>query len=140
MENLRAVKLITEEAVDVKIVESVDNSGSKNLFLEGVYSTHSVKNKNGRMYKKELLEREVNNILPKIKQKKLFGELNHPSHPDVDLERACILIESVNWNSADLLGKSSILDTALGKTVAACIKRGVVGISSRGLGTVSESG
>lgn len=96
MENLRAVKLITEEAVDVKIVESVDNSGAKNLFLEGVYSTHSVKNKNGRMYKKELLEREVNNILPKIKQKKLFGELNHPSHPDIDLERACILIESVN--------------------------------------------
>ena len=138
--SLKALKLITEESVNIRLVESVDEKNTKTLFLEGVYSTHSVENKNGRRYKQKLLEREINKLAPVIKEHKLFGELNHPSRSNVDLNEACILIEGVNWADADLMGKSSILESPKGHIVSACLKRGIVGISSRGLGTVGNDG
>lgn len=94
--SLKAVKLITEEAESVRVTEAVNDNGAKTLFLEGVYSTHTVENRNGRRYKKELLDRELEKIAPKIKEHKLFGELNHPSRNDIDLNEACILVENVS--------------------------------------------
>lgn len=140
MSALKVLKLIMEEAENIQLVESVTTTGSKDFFLEGVYSTHTKENKNGRKYKKELLERELNRLIPEIKSKRLYGELNHPEKPEVDLKNACILVENLSWVDSDIMGKSYVLETPMGEIVRACSKRGIVGISSRGLGTVGDDG
>ena len=61
--NLKILKLITEEATNIQVNEAVTDSGKKDLFLKGIYSTHSKENLNGRKYKKEVLERELTKII-----------------------------------------------------------------------------
>ena len=142
MSELKVVKLITEEAdsVTISLVEAVQSPGTKDLYIEGIFSTHTAENRNGRKYKKELLEREVSKLLPEINSKRLYGELSHPQNPEVNLERAAILIEKLSWNGTNLNGKALVLETPMGDIVRGCCKKGMVGVSSRGLGTVSEDG
>jgi len=130
------MKLITETSNSI-ITESID----KNLFVSGIFSSAAIKNNNGRMYEKKLLEREVNKVMEQVKGKSLYGQLNHPEKPDIDLEKVAILIEDLSWQGNDVMGKAKVLDTTCGNTLKGIINSGgKVGISSRGLGTVSESG
>lgn len=50
------MKLITEICEDIEYV--VESKG-KELFIEGVFLQSNVKNRNGRVYPKEVLEKEV---------------------------------------------------------------------------------
>jgi hypothetical protein len=90
--NIMGLKLITETQTQDIVTESKD----KNLFIYGVFSSAEVKNNNGRVYKKSILEREINKVMEKVKNKSLYGELNHPSEPSINLERAAILIEDLD--------------------------------------------
>jgi len=88
------------------------------------------------------LEREINKLQDKI-GKCLYGELNHPTYPDINLERAAILIEKLFWDDTDknnLMGKAIVLETPMGDIARALCKHGKLGISSRGLGSVNEDG
>lgn len=130
------MKLITETNTNV----IVEESEAKDLYITGVFSSYGVRNKNGREYTQAILEREVDKLMPDVKSKCLYGELNHPPRPDVDLHNAAILIESLDWQGKDLFGRAVVLETQVGNTLRALMKRGKVGISSRGLGTVNENG
>jgi len=131
------LKLITEEVTSLQIVES---ASTKDLYVEGIFSSAEEKNKNGRIYKKSTLEREINKLEKTIKGKSLWGELNHPASAEINLERAAILVETLNWKGNDLYGRAVVLDTPMGNIAKALMKKGKIGISSRGLGTVDESG
>jgi hypothetical protein len=130
------MKLITENSWDVKLYEGTD----KSLKIVGIFSTSDVVNANSRKYKKEILEREVNKLSEKIEKKCSWGELSHPSSPEVNPERISHIIESLEWKGPNLFGKAKILNTPMGKVAQELIREGSVGISSRGLGTVAESG
>ena len=131
------MQLITETSHDIELFESK----SKQPYIMGIFSTAEVKNNNGRRYKKELLERETNKFISeKVTTKTGFGELMHPAGPEINLDKVAILIESLEWKGADLYGKAKILNTPMGKIAKELVKEGNLGISSRGLGTVSESG
>lgn len=134
---MEKVKLITEECSDIQLIES---ENSRDFYVQGIFSSAELKNKNGRMYKKSTLEREVNRLTEEINNKSLYGELNHPSSPEIDLNNVAILIENVWWKGNDLYGKASVLDTPKGQIIKAIMKKGKVGISSRGLGSVNEDG
>ena len=131
------MKLITETSENI-IVESQD----KALYVSGIFSSANVKNKNGRIYEKKILDREINKILPKVNEKSLYGELNHPTSPDINLDRVAILVEDIHWHGDDIIGKAKVLeDTDKGRNLKGILSGGgKVGISSRGLGTVNESG
>jgi len=130
-------KLITEMSNSV-ITESIN----KSLYVTGIFSTANIKNNNGRVYEKNLLEREVNKVMEQVKGGSLYGQLNHPEKPEIDLEKVAILIEDLQWQGNDVMGKAKVLkSTQSGKNLAGIIEDGgKVGISSRGLGTVNESG
>ena len=128
--------LITEFFDSVKISKDKDDT----LYVEGIFSTANLKNKNGRIYRRETLEREVTKLNESIKKKCLWGELNHPTNADINLERAAILIEKLEWDGDNLMGKAKVLKTPMGRIAEALIKEGTIGISSRGLGTVNENG
>jgi len=131
------MKLITEMSNSI-ITESID----KSLYVTGIFSTAAVKNNNGRIYEKKLLEREVSKVMEQVEGSSLYGQLNHPEKPEIDLEKVAILVEDLQWQGNDVMGKAKVLEsTQSGRNLAGIIKDGgKVGISSRGLGTVSESG
>lgn len=130
------VKLITEFVDSVKVTRDKSDT----LFVEGIFSTANLRNKNGRVYKKETLNREIKKLNESIKSKCLWGELNHPTTPDINLERAAILIEKLDWDGDNIVGRAKVLDTPMGQIAKTLIKEGAIGISSRGLGTVDEGG
>ena len=129
--------LITEFTDSVKVTR---DKNTDTLFIEGIFSTAGVKNKNGRIYKKETLQREVNRLNESIKNRCLWGELEHPTSPNINLERAAILIEKLEWDGDDIVGRAKVLNTPMGAIAKELIKEGTIGISSRGLGTVNEDG
>ena len=135
----KQLKLITESTFDIQITESKED---KSLYIMGVFSSAEVKNGNGRIYPKNILEREIEKIQEGIKNRTCLGQLSHPTDsPETDLEKAAIVTEEVTWKGDDIYGRAKVLNTPCGNILKGLISDGVkVGISSRGLGTVSESG
>ncbi|MFA5396970.1 MAG: hypothetical protein WC346_13255 [Methanogenium sp.] len=129
------LKLITEDNFNVKWEETEN----KNLYIEGVFSSAEVMNENGRKYKKQILSREVDKYLQFVENKCAWGELSHPASPAINPDRIAILVESLSWDNNDVIGKAKVLDTPMGNIARTLIREGKVGISSRGLGTVSET-
>ena len=130
-------KLITEVSYDFEISES---SNGKDMYLVGIFSTAELKNQNERIYSRSILEREVKKLQEKMEKRPLFGELDHPTSPSINSDRVAIKVEDLTWKGNNVYGKAKILDTPMGNIAKTLVKEGGYGISSRGLGTVSESG
>ncbi len=129
------MKLITETSFNV----TANKKENKSLYIEGIFSTAAIKNRNGRIYTKKILEREVDRFRDLVSDKKALGELEHPTYSSINLDRASILIEDLVWEGNNLMGKAKVLSTPCGQIVKSLIEDGVqLGISSRGLGTVNE--
>lgn len=131
------LKLITEDRFDVKWSE--EGEDTKNLYIEGVFSSADIMNENGRRYKKSILEREISKFSEVVENRCAWGELGHSQTPAVNLDRIAILIESLNWDNNDVVGRAKVLDTPMGNIAKTLIREGKMGISSRGLGTVSDT-
>lgn len=129
------MKLLTEVSQSIH----VSNDTSDNMFIEGIFSTAENRNINGRIYKKSTLEREVDKLMEKVANKCLWGQLSHPDKPDMEPDKISHLVESLSWNGNDLMGRAKIIDTPMGRIAKTLVKEGKIGISSRGLGTVSEA-
>lgn len=130
------MKLITELSKELIL----EDSKSEGLHISGIFSSAELKNNNNRIYTKDLLEREVDKVGPKVKDGNLWGELGHPPNPEINPERIAILTKVLEWKGNDILGKAKVLDTPMGSIAKTLVKEGKMGISSRGLGTVSEEG
>jgi hypothetical protein len=90
-------KLITESNFDIESILVESESGEKKLYIEGIFATAEQKNRNGRIYPKAILEREVEKISQKMKENRLIGELSHPENrSEVDLKEAAIRIVDLN--------------------------------------------
>ena len=129
-------RLITELSYDLQLSESK----AKGAHIVGVFSSAELKNNNNRVYSKEILEREITKVLGKVEEGTLWGELGHPPNPEINPERISILTSMLEWKNNDVFGRAKILDTPMGQIASTLIKEGKMGISSRGLGTVSEEG
>lgn len=133
-------KLITETSHDITLVEKHLSDTEKELYIEGIFSTADSTNHNKRRYKKSLLIREANKLQAKMDNGSLWGELDHPAGPSINLDRVAIKIESLKWDGDHLMGRAKVLDTPQGLIAKSLIKEGKLGISSRGLGTVGDDG
>ena len=86
--------MITESTFDINTIISED---TKSMYIEGIYATAEKENKNGRVYSKSLLEREINKVLKVIGSNSCVGELNHPTdRSEVDLNESAIKIMELN--------------------------------------------
>ena len=110
------------------------------LILSGVMQRAEARNGNGRVYPMNILEREVKNYKKLVKEKRALGELDHPESSVVNLANASHIVTAIWFENEDVMGKIKVLDTPAGKTLRALVEGGcMIGISSRGLGTVDES-
>jgi len=131
----------------LSLLEGMKNNG--NVFVEGILATVEVKNGNGRYYKKELWEREIDNFMRKIQMKstETCGELDHPDSQVINLKNASHAIREVYWKGDEIWGKVEIfsdmgdLGTSSGRIAGALVKNGLlIGISSRGMGSLKQMG
>jgi hypothetical protein len=132
------MKLISEHVDNVEYLIEDSKSGSKNYHIKGVFMQAEMKNRNGRMYPKSVLENEVNRYNKEyVNQKRAFGELGHPDGPTVNLERVSHLITKLYPDGNNFIGEAKIMDTPYGKIVKNLIDEGAkLGVSSRGMGSL----
>ena len=134
------MKLIREEIEQVEVI--VENrNGKKSLFIEGVFLQSEMKNRNGRMYPKQTLMREVNRYNENFVEKgRALGELGHPDGPTVNLDRVSHKIVSLKESGNNFIGKAKILSTPMGKIASNLLGEGVkLGVSSRGVGSLNKT-
>ena len=134
------MKLITEEITDAQYIVE-ENGGKKDYKIKGIFMQSETKNKNGRIYPKNILEREVMRYNREfINKNRAFGELGHPDGPTVNLERVSHMIKSLYPEGNNFIGEAKVLDTPYGKIVKNLIDEGArLGVSSRGMGTLTSS-
>ena len=134
------MKLIVETVEEVKYLVE-ENNGQKSHFIEGVFMQSERKNRNGRVYPKSIMEREVNRYNNEyIKEKRAFGELGHPDSPSINLDRVSHMIVSLSEEGNNYIGKAKILGTPYGNIVKNLIDEGAkLGVSSRGMGSLKPA-
>jgi hypothetical protein len=129
------------------LLEGMKTNG--NVFVEGILATVEVKNGNGRYYPRELWEREIDNFTRKIQMKstETCGELDHPDSQVINLKNASHAVRELYWKGDEIWGKVEIfsdmgdLGTSSGRIAGALVKNGLlIGISSRGMGSLKEIG
>tara|TARA_R110002072_G_scaffold112593_5_gene241699 strand:- start:8205 stop:9896 length:1692 start_codon:yes stop_codon:yes gene_type:complete len=107
--------------------------------IRGVFGRCNEKNNNGRIYPTAVLESQLEKVKPLILERRLCGELDHPQNDTVKLSNASHLVTKLEMKGNDLIGEAEILKTPAGLTAKALVEGGVkIGISSRGMGTLSE--
>ena len=135
------MKLIREEIEDVKILTEQKN-GKKSLYIEGIFLQGNIKNRNGRMYPMETLQKEVGRyIKEQVAEGRAVGELGHPDSPTVNLDRVSHKIISLKESGSNFIGKAKILEsTPMGKIASGLLSEGVkLGVSSRGIGSLKPT-
>jgi hypothetical protein len=134
------MKLIREEIEKVEVVtESVN--GKKTLFIQGPFLQTEKENRNHRVYRRPVMEREVKRYTESyINKGRALGELGHPDGPTINLDRVSHKIVSLEQKGNDFHGKAQILSTPMGKIAESLLKEGVtLGVSSRGIGSLKMS-
>ena len=135
------MKLITETIEDVQVLTE-ERNGKKDYKIKGVFMQADIKNRNGRIYPVETLAKEVRRYTKEfIEKKRAFGELGHPDGPTVNLERVSHMITSLKPEGKNFIGEAKVMDTPYGKIVKNLIDEGaVLGVSSRGMGSIQQQG
>ena len=135
------MKLIREEIESVEFL--VENrGGKKSMYIEGIFLQGNIKNRNGRMYPMETLQKEVGRyIKEQVKEGRAVGELGHPDSPTVNLDRVSHKIISLRESGSNFIGKAKILEsTPMGKIASGLLSEGVkLGVSSRGIGSLKPT-
>jgi len=133
------MKLIKEISQELKFLTEASESGKKGFFIEGIFMQADRENKNGRIYPRSVMEKELERYQTLIKEKRSLGELGHPPNPTINLNNVSHLITNLRFEGSDIVGRAKILDTPMGKIAQNFIEEGVgLGVSSRGLGSLKE--
>ena len=132
------MKLITETLDELQYVTEAKEDGSKNLYIEGIFLQSAIKNRNGRMYPEQVMDKEVARYMKEaVETKTAMGELGHPNGPQINLDRVSHRIVSLRKEGTDYIGKALITNTPMGNIARGLMESGArLGVSSRGMGSL----
>ena len=134
-----AKKLLNEAAISEAKLLNEETNGIKHMYISGPFLQAVDTNRNGRIYPREIIEREVNKFQALIESRESIGELNHPESITIDPERSCILVTELKMDGNLAIGKAKVLTTPCGKILESLLNDGVrMGVSSRGTGNLTE--
>lgn len=135
------MKLISELVEQVNVLVEEKESGKKDFFIEGVFLQGNLKNRNGRVYPMEILDKEVKRYNEEyIDKNRAYGELGHPQGPTINLERVSHMIKDLRREGTNYVGRAKIMDTPYGNIVKNLMHEGAqLGVSSRGMGSLKEN-
>lgn len=135
------------------IKEAIDAGGERNIpypfIVSAVFQKYGIENANGRIYPEDILKREVDKYQQAIIERRAYGECNHPESSCIDVGRIAMNIVELHWEGRTLVGKIEIpitegfrklgIVSTLADMTAQWIISGLkIGVSSRGLGSVSK--
>lgn len=114
----------------------VDEDSSGRTMVKGILQRAGAENQNGRVYPKNILEREIGKYQQLIKERRALGELDHPDSSVINLKNVSHNIKEVHWEGNDVVGTVEILPTPSGNILKELLRAGILlGISSRGMGS-----
>ena len=133
---MKLIAEYTDHSLGYSIQEGTN--GKKSTFLEGIFMQAENKNKNGRIYTREILTQAVDKFVnEQVITGRAVGELNHPESPAINLDKVSHRITELKWDGNNVMGKALILDTPMGQIVKGLVEGGVqLGVSSRGMGSL----
>jgi len=134
------MKLIAEQIQDVQYLKEEDEKGKSNYKIRGIFLQGNIKNRNGRVYPVEVLEKEVNRYNKEfVNENRAYGELGHPEGPTVNLERVSHMVTSLKRDGDNFIGEAKIMSTPMGKIVENIMDDGgKLAVSSRGMGSLEQ--
>ena len=137
---MNTVKLFTEAVEEVQYITEAKEGGGKNYKIKGIFLQADIKNRNGRVYPMEILEKEVARYNKKfINENRAYGELGHPEGPTVNLERVSHMVTELYPDGKNFIGEAKIMETPMGKIVKNIMDEGgKLGVSSRGMGSLDQ--
>ena len=137
---METVKLFSEAVEEVEYITEAKEGGGKNYKIKGIFLQADIKNRNGRIYPMEVLEKEVTRYNKKfINEKRAYGELGHPEGPTVNLERVSHMVTELYPDGKNFIGEAKIMETPMGKIVKSLMNEGgKLGVSSRGMGSLDQ--
>ena len=137
---MNTVKLFSEVVEEVQYITEAKEGGGKNYKIKGIFLQADIKNRNGRVYPMEVLQKEVSRYNKKfIKENRAYGELGHPDGPTVNLERVSHMVTELYPDGKNFIGEAKIMETPMGKIVKNIIDEGgKLGVSSRGMGSLNQ--
>jgi len=130
---------------DTFIIENLqvlhESKSNGTMKIAGIFQRADSPNHNNRIYERTLLLRELKRLDVAIRERRLMGELDHPTHDAIKLGNVSHLVTKLEMKGDNMLGEAEILNTPCGQVAQALIKGGVkLGISSRGMGSLTERG
>lgn len=134
------MKLIREDVQDVKFIVEEKVGKKKDYFIEGIFLQADIKNKNGRMYPSEIMDKEVERYIEEtVKNNRAFGELGHPDGPGINLHLVSHMITGLRKEGSNYIGRAKILETPNGMIARGLLDGGAnLGVSSRAMGSLKE--
>lgn len=140
------MKLISEymdNKLEVGVEDELNEATGKTIkrfTIEGIFAQAEQKNRNGRIYPKQVMESAVHKyVTEQVKTGRAVGELNHPAGPTINLEKVSHLITDLVWEGNDVVGKARITSTPMGDVVKGLLEDGVkLGVSTRGMGSLEQ--
>ncbi len=133
------MKLIKEEVNQVNfLTEMNEKTGQNEMFIEGIFMQAETKNRNGRVYPFNVLNKEVERYNNEyVNKNRAFGELGHHDSPTINLDRVSHMITKLYPDGNNIMGKAKIMDTPNGKIVKSLLDGGAsLGVSTRGVGSL----
>ena len=137
---MNTVKLFSEVVEEVQYITEAKEGGGKNYKIKGIFLQADIKNRNGRVYPMEVLEKEVTRYNKKfINENRAYGELGHPEGPTVNLERVSHMVTELYPDGKNFIGEAKIMGTPMGEIVKNIMDDGgKLGVSSRGMGSLDQ--
>lgn len=135
------MKLIREDVRDVKFIVEEKEDKKKEYFIEGIFLQADIKNRNGRMYPEQIMDKEVARYMTEnVENSRAYGELGHPDGPGINLDRVSHLIVGLRKEGANYVGKAKLLETPMGTIARGLLDGGAnLGVSSRAIGSLKEN-
>ena len=137
------MKLITEINESIEYIAEAKEDGSKDYYIKGPFMQANIKNRNGRMYPAEVLDKEVKRYVSEnVDKNRAYGELGHPTSPTINLDRVSHMIKELTREGDNFIGKAKIMtETPMGRIVKNLMDEGAsLGVSSRGMGSLKNKG
>jgi len=136
------MKLITELNEDIQYIAEAKEDGKKSYFIEGIFMQGDIKNRNGRMYPADVLDKEVQRYNKEyVEKNRAYGELGHPQGPTINLERVSHMITKLERDGSNFVGRAKIMtETPMGAIVKGLMDDGgQLAVSSRGMGSLKQN-
>lgn len=136
------MKLLREISEEVEFISERSENGDKKQYIEGIFLQGNIANRNGRVYETKILQNEVNRYVNEVvKNSRAYGELNHPSGPQINLDRVSHIIKELRQDGNNFIGKALITNTPMGNIAKGLMESGAkLGVSSRGMGSLKSNG